>query len=159
MTDREPTPFLVNYLLVLACQIPVWGCGGLLWGVFMVLLAGMHPVSGLIGGLVWGFAMWLILGNLFAVGLAWRRSAELPTADRGAIEAAIEPVCAKLRLAVRYEDEDEEEIVLGPKRALVQFRLQETQIVFADGTATLTGPALTFGSIRKALTRALDDAV
>jgi len=148
-------PFPLAYFLVLLFQGPVWLLGGLLWGACMVVMAGFHPASALIGGIGWGALMWLTVGNLFAVGFAWRRSVALPTSDRLAIRAALDEVCRKLRLIVLAESPDE--IVLGPKWVLVRFRLQEARVRLDGDRATLTAPALSFAQIRKALLRALDE--
>jgi hypothetical protein len=154
MEPHKPElPFAVTYLLVLAFQLPVWLCGGLVWAVFMVLLGGLHPVGAFVGGLGWAAAMWVIVGNLLALGLAWRRSAELPAPDRAAFRAALARVCGKLRLVVLAESPDE--VVLGPKRVLIRFRLQEVRVEFTDGAAVLTAPALSFGTIRRRLAREL----
>ena len=150
------TSFSVAYLLVMACQLPVWLCAGVLWGGLMIVLADFQPVGGLLRGLGWGAATWVVVGNLFAVGLAWRRSAQLAVTDRGRFRAALERVCAKLRLIVLAEEADA--IVLGPKRALVRFQLQEVRILFTNGMATLTAPALSFGAFRRALRQSLAEA-
>jgi len=128
-------------------------CAGLLWSAFMVLLVSFHPVNALVGGLWWGFLMWVIMGNFFAVGLVWQRSATLPMADREAFRAALERVCGKLKLVVLTESPDE--VVLGPRRALVRFRLLEVRVKFEGGEAMLTAPALSFGAVKKVLGRAL----
>lgn len=151
--NRSDIPFPVAYLLVLAFQVPVWLCAGLLWGGLMIVLAGFHPVNALVSGLGWGFLMWVTIGNLLAVGLAWRRSAALPARDWEVVQAALERVCSKLRLIVLAESPDE--VVLGPKRALIRFPLQEVRIRFEEGGVTLTAPALSFGTVKKALGRAL----
>jgi hypothetical protein len=157
MPSKKPDmPFLVAYLLVLAFQLPVWLCAGLLWAGFMVALAASHPVGALVGGLGWGFFMWVLVGNFLALGLAWRRSAELPAPDRAAFRTALERVCGKLRLIVLAESADE--VVLGPKRVLVRFRLQEVRVAFVGGAAVLSTPSLSFGRIRKALGRELTQA-
>src|SRR6185312_17226283 len=99
-SHKTEMSFLIAYFLVLTFQIPLWLCGGLLWTGFMVLLAGSHPLGALIGGLGWSFFMWLLVGNLLAVGMAWRRSAEIPASDRAVFRMALEQACSKLRLIV-----------------------------------------------------------
>ena len=155
-SDKPDMPFLLAYLLVLSFQLPVWLFGGLLWAVVMAVLTGWRPVGALLGGLGWGFFMWLLVGNILAVGLAWRRSAELPAPDRAAFRAALKRVCNKLRLVVLTEARNE--VVLGPKRVLIRFQLQEARVEFADGTALLSSSALAFGRIRKVLGRELTQA-
>lgn len=100
--------------------------------------------------------MWVLLGNICAIGMAWRRSAEFRVRDTAAFRTALERACSKRRLIVLAETVDE--IVLGPKWVLVRFRLQEVRVEFAGGTAVLSAPALAFGSIRKALQRELAKA-
>jgi hypothetical protein len=146
-------PFLPAYLLVLAIQIPLWLGGGLLWAVLMIIGTGWHPVGALLAGLGWGFFMWLLVGNLFAVGLAWRRSAEIPVPDRFAFRAALGRACSKLRFIVLTESADA--VLLGPKRALVRLQINEVWVEFVDGTAVLSAPAMVFGRIRKVLGREL----
>jgi hypothetical protein len=150
--SNEPLP-VVAYLCILAIQVPVWLCCGLVWSALMVFLAGSPPVNALVGGLGWGLVMWVLVGNLMAFALVRRRFAEIPAPDRAAFRAAIERTCGKLRLAVLAESADA--VVLGPKRALVRFRLQEVRVEFVGGTARLTAPALSFTAVRKELNRAL----
>jgi hypothetical protein len=97
--------------------------------------------------------MWAVAGNLLAAGLAWRRSAEFPAPDRAAFRAALERACGKLRLVVLAESADE--VVLGPRRALVRLPQQQVRVAFAGGAAVLTAPALSFGAVRKQLGREL----
>lgn len=151
LSHKTEMPFLIAYFLVLTVQIPIWLCAGLLWTGFMVILAGSHPVGALIGGLGWGFFMWLLVGNLLAVGMAWRRAAEIPASDRALFRKALERACKTLRLIVLTESADE--VVLGPKRALIRFQLQEVLVEFVDDIAVLRAPALAFGRIRKVLAR------
>jgi hypothetical protein len=155
-SSKRDLPFLLGYLLALAFQGPVWLCGGLLWGAFMAAAAGWHPVNALVGGVGWGLAMWVVVGNLLAVGLAWRRSAELPAPDRAAFRAALEAARRKLRLAVVAESADE--VVLGSRWALLRLPLYEVRVEFSAGAATLTAPAMSFGAVRKQLRRALAEA-
>jgi hypothetical protein len=122
----------------------------------MVILAGSPPVGALLGGLGWGFFMWVLVGNLLALGLAWRRSAELPAPDRAAFRMALERASSKLRLIVLAESADE--VVLGPKRVLIRFQLQEVWVEYVDGIAVLIASALAFGRIRKVLARELSRA-
>jgi hypothetical protein len=149
-------PFATAYVALLAIQVPVWLCAGLAWGAFMMALEGLHPFSALVAGVQFGACMWVLLGNLLAVGLAWRRSGELPAADREAFRSALERAARKLRLIVLAESEDE--VVLGPKWALVRFRLQEVRVEFRGHTAVLSAPAPSLGVVRKALRRALEEA-
>jgi hypothetical protein len=152
-SDRPDMPVLVAYFLVLAFQLPVWLCAGLLWGASMVALVGWPIVGALVVGFEWGFFMWVLVGNLLALGLAWRRSTEFPAPDRTAFRIALERVCGQLRLIVLAESADD--VVLGPKRVLLRFQLQEVRVEFAEGTAVLSAPALSFGRMKKALERAL----
>jgi hypothetical protein len=163
MRLREPMrpntpdlPFPLAYLLALAFQIPVWLCAGLLFAALVTVLDGSPPLHAFAGGLVWGFFMWAIVGNLFAVGLAWRRSAEFPAPDRTAFRLALGRACRKLRLVVLAESADE--IVLGSKCGLARLRLWDVRVELAGGAAVLTAPAISFGAIRKALGRALAEA-
>ncbi len=155
-SNKADMPFHTAYFLVLAFQLPLWLFGGLLWALFMIALAGSHPLSALLGGLAWGCGMWIFAGNIFAIGLAWRREAKFPALDRHEFRSALERACKKLRFKVLTETVDE--VVLGPKRALFRFRLQESRLEFDDRMAVLKSPALSFGRIRKALNRALHQA-
>lgn len=157
MTDDRPDqPFLPTYLIALALQFPLWMTGGAVWAVFMVVLAGSSPAGAVVGGLFWGLSMWLLMGNLVAVGLAWRRTAELDAPDWTAARAAALRAADKCRLAMLAESPGR--LVLGPRRALVRFRTQEIRVTDADGAAVLSAPALSFGTIRKAIQKSLDEA-
>lgn len=145
-------PLAVTYLILLALQVPGWVLGGLAWAVSMTVLAGWHPATAVIGGLGWAFFMWLFLGNLLTIGFVWRRSAELPVRDRAAFRAMVGRACGRLRLKVLAESLDE--MILGPRRALVRFREQEVWAQFAGGVATVTGPALSLGAVRRGFVRA-----
>jgi hypothetical protein len=123
-SNRPDMPFFPSYLLVLAFQGPLWLFTGLLWGLMMFVVGGFRPFDCTVGGLAWGLLMWVFCGNFLAVGLAWRRSGALPAADRKTVRAAIEQVCTKMRLVVLTESPTE--LVLGPKRVLVRFRLQRS---------------------------------
>jgi hypothetical protein len=153
--NKPDTSFFVPYTVVLAVQLPVWLLGGLIWTGLMILM-GSNPAGVLYGGLFWGLFMWVLMGNLFAIGLAWRRSTKFIVADRTAFRDALERVCGKLRLIVLNETNDR--VILGPKRVLVRFSLQESRIAFANGKAILTANALLFGRIRKALKRELSQS-
>jgi hypothetical protein len=85
--------------------------------------------------------------------VAWRRLAELPGTDRTAFLAALRKAADKVRLTVLSESPDE--VVLGPKKVLVRFRLQETRVAFQDGVAVLTGPAFSLGRLKRHLAREL----
>src|SRR5262245_5947417 len=100
-------PLLAVYLLILATQLPVWLCGGLLWAWGMVAAAGWQPAQAAVRGFGWGLFMWVLVGNYFALGAVRRRSAELPAPDRGAFRTALERACGKLRLIVLAESADE----------------------------------------------------
>jgi len=100
--------------------------------------------------------MWVSLGNILAIGSAWRRSAQFRVPDTAAFRTALERVFSKRRLVVLAETVDE--MVLGPKWALVRFRLHEVRMKFAGGTVVLSAPALAFGPIRKALQQELAKA-
>lgn len=150
------TPFLHQYLILSAIQFPVWMFGGMFWTGMMTVVFGHHPVGAFIGGLAWGFLMWLTCGNLFAASFAWRRVAEFPAPDRAEFLVALRKAADKSRHLILAESADE--VVLGPKRALVRFRSQESRVTFTDGKAVVIGPALTMGVLRKQLTRALAQA-
>jgi hypothetical protein len=154
-SHHESGSFPINYLLVLAAMFPVWMGAGLLWGGLMMLFVGYHPFKALVLGTGVGAFMWLFAGNLFAVGFAWRRSVELPAPGRASVRAAIKLLCTKLRLVVLSEEEPDE-VVLGPRWALVRFQLQEVLVTYSHGFVTLSAPALSFGAVRKELRRALD---
>ncbi|MBX7104723.1 MAG: hypothetical protein K1X57_11625 [Gemmataceae bacterium] len=155
-TVESDMPFPVVYLAVLAAQVPLWLGGGLMWAGLMVVSAGLHPLDALVAGLWWAFTIWLLCGNVLAAGLAWRRTAEFDAPDRSAFRAALGRACNRLRLKVLAELPDA--IVLGPRRALIRFRLQEVRIAFAGDMATVTGPALWLGTVRRGLTRALAES-
>lgn len=150
-SPKSDMPFLAAYLVASALQLPLYLCAGLVWGGFMIVFAGWHLIDAILVGFAWGFAMWLLVGNILALGLAWRRSAELPAPDRAAFRTALERACSKLRLIVVSESADE--VVLGPKRALVRFQQQEVRVEFVDGAAVLSAPAIVFGRIRKVIGR------
>lgn len=152
-TDKSEMSFPVAYLIVLATQIPLWLCIGLFWALFMMLAAGSRPGNALIGGLCFALAMWLVCGNLFALLLAWRRSAEFSAPDRTAFRAALDRACTQVKLKVLAETPDE--LVLGPRWVLFRFRLQEARVVFDGSKATITGPAMSLGALRRSLTLAL----
>ncbi len=154
-SKKKDMPFVAMYFIILAIQLPVWMCGGMLWAALMVAFSDSPPSNAFIGGLGWGFCMWVLMGNLCAIGFAWRRSAEIPASDRAAFRKALDQVCAKLRLIVLSEKR--EKVVLGPKRALVRFRQVEVRVEYLDDTVVLNAPALSFGRIRKALVKALDE--
>jgi hypothetical protein len=155
-SKKVDLPFHVAYFWVMAFQLPVWLFGGLVWSLFMIALAGTNTVSAFLGGLAWGFFMWISVGSFLAIGLAWRREAELPILDRDEFRSALERACKKLRFKVLNETPDE--VVLGPKRVLFRFQFQESRLEFADRMVVLKSPALFFGRIRKALKRELHQA-
>jgi hypothetical protein len=141
-SNKTDIPFHIAYFLVLAFQVPVYLLGGLAWALLMITLDGKQPLGALLGGLVWGFSMWILLGNMFAIGLAWRREAKFPMPNRDEFRSALESACRKLRLKVLTETADE--VVLGPKWALFRFRFQESRLEFTNRIAVLTSPALFF---------------
>lgn len=149
-------PFPIAYLLAMACQLPVWLCAGLLWAALMIVTAGAHPFNALVGGINWGFFMWVMVGNLMAIGLAWRRSTEFPVSDQTVLRTALQRICRKRPFIVLAESVDE--MILGPKWALIRFRLQEVRMEFLGSTAVLSAPILSFGAIRKALEKELAEA-
>lgn len=153
-SDESEMPFAIKYLLVLGAQGPIWLCGGLIWAGFMIAL-GSHPSNALVGGFVWGLFMWLVCGNLLAVGAVWRRSAEFSAPDRAAFRVVLDRTCPRLLMKVLAESADD--VVLGPRWTLIRFRLQEVRVVFDGEVATVSGPALSFGTIRRRLARALDE--
>lgn len=155
-SDHPEIPPPLVYLLALALMFPVWMAAGLFWGAFMVVSAGWTTAAAVAGGLRWGLTMWVLVGNLVAIGIAWRRSGELPATDRDAFRAAVARACDKLRLTILVVSTDT--IILGPKRALIRLRTQEVRQAFAGATAILTAPALSFGVIRKEILRALATA-
>jgi hypothetical protein len=152
-SDHHEIPPPLVYLLTLALMFPVWIVAGLFWGAFMVVSAGWTTAAAVAGGLRWGLTMWVLVGNLVAIGMAWRRSGELPAADRVAFRAAVARACDKLRLTILAESADA--IILGPRRALIRLRSQEVRVAFEGERAILTAPALSFGVIRKEILRAL----
>jgi hypothetical protein len=152
MSSKNPDPpFFIAYCIVLAIQLPVWLCAGQLWGFFCY----DNPISAFMNGLWWGSSMWVIMGNFTAIGIAWRRSAELPATDRDVFLRALKDACDKIRLIVLAASDDE--IIMGSKRALIRFRLMEIRAEFANGIVLLSAPALSFGRVRKVLTRALSE--
>lgn len=148
--------FLATYLVVQVAQIPIWLCSGMVWAGLMIVLAGREPFNALIGGFWWALFMWLVCGNLLAVGSAWRRSIEFPAPDRAEFRSALDRACARIRLKVLAESPDE--IVLGPRWALIRFRLQEVRVVFDGESATVTMPALLYGSVKRRITSALAES-
>ena len=154
--DHPEIPPPLAYLLMLAILFPVWMVGGLIWGAFMVVTSGWTTAAAVAGGLRWGLTMWVLVGNLVAISVVWRRSGELPVPDRAAFRAAVERACDKLRLIILSESADL--MILGPKRVLIRLRTQEVRLAFTGDTAVLTAPALSFGTIRKEILRALATA-
>jgi hypothetical protein len=155
-SNKKDLPFIAAYFLLLAIQLPIWLCAGMLWATLMVVFSGSTPDGAFIGGLGWGFCMWLVMGNLCAIGFAWRRTTELPVTNRLTFRTALEQVCNKLRLKVLRESADK--VVLGTKRALVRFKQVEVRLEFLDDTVELSAPALSFGRVRNALEKALSEA-
>ena len=86
------------YLIVLAAQVPAWLVAGLMWSGFMVVTAGWHPTNAVIGGLGWALFMWLVVGNLLAAGLVWRRSVEFSARDRAAFRSAVGRASSQARV-------------------------------------------------------------
>jgi hypothetical protein len=146
-------PLPIIYLLVLLAQGPLWMIGGILWGAWMIAVAGFRPLDALFGGLGWGAFMWIFAGNIFAIGLTWRRSLTVAMPDREAFKEAMERAGTKAKLTILTETPDE--MVLGPRRALIRFPIQETRVQFENGKAIVTAPALSFWAVKKALSREL----
>ena len=153
-SEPSEIPPPVAYILILLVMLPIWVGAGLAWSGFMMVFAGWGSAAAVAGGLRWGLTMWIVMGNFFAIGFSWRRSGEIPAPDRAAFRAALDRVCDKLRMKVRSETADG--VALGPRRALVQFRLFEVRMEFSGDKAILSAPALSFGAIRKELERALE---
>jgi hypothetical protein len=149
-------PLPLAYFVVLVLQLPLWVFIGLILAVIMAVETRSHPIGALIRGLAWSCIMWVVMGNLMAIGLVWRRSTVFPVADQATFRTALERACRKLRLIVLAESADI--VVLGPKWTLVRLRLQEVRIKLVDRTAVLTAPALSFGAIRKQVGQALAEA-
>ncbi len=149
-STRSDRPFVTNFILVFLLQGPVWVVTGFLWGLGMIAFAEWRPGRAIYVGIVWwGMLAWAIAGSLIAIGFAWRNSASFAVIDRAAFRSVIEKVRRKNRLNIRSETSDE--IVLGPKWALLKLSLQETVIQFDGDAAIVTGPALTVGPILKQL--------
>jgi hypothetical protein len=152
-TKKHDLPFATAYLVVLTIQLPVWMCAGQFWAFLTAFLSNGDPVAAIPAGLAWGICMWVVMGNLFAIGLGWRRTTVLPIPDRETFLVALKSVCDKLRLVILAAGEDE--LVLGPKRALIRFRMVEVRFEMSEEDVVLSAPAISFGSIRKALRREL----
>jgi hypothetical protein len=148
-------PFFVTYLLAIAIQLPIWIVAGIFWGSFMMIAVEWHAVRAVVAGIAWGFAMWLFLGNILAIGMAWRPSAKFLISNHAALRAAVMQTCDKLKLEV--SDESADRIVLRPKRALVRLRISEVRIAFCDSHAILTSQALAFWTVKRVLSKALID--
>lgn len=151
-TRSDDFSFLA-YLLILSFQFPVWMLAGAFWAFFMVTFSGFRPINAFVGGLYWGLAMWVVMGNFLAIGCAWRRSVTFPAADRETMTEAIKEASEKVKLKILSESDSL--FVLGPKWALVRFRLQEVHVEFEEDESTISAPALSLGRFRKALKRAL----
>ena len=91
------------------------------------------------------------MGLTFAYGPAMEKQAAIAL-----IRAAVERACDKLRLIILSESADL--MILGPKRVLIRLRTQEVRLAIKGDTAVLTAPALSFGTIRKEILRALATA-
>ncbi|HEY2787769.1 MAG TPA: hypothetical protein VGJ05_22620 [Fimbriiglobus sp.] len=149
--------FVINYLKILAYQLPVWILGGALFVVLMIAFEKVHPIVAILRAVWWGLAMWWLMGNFMALGLIWRRTATFPSTNKEAFRTAIDQACRKSRLRVMSESPDR--VILCPKRALVKYELLEIWVEFEDNIATLNGPVLTFGAFKRALGRALAESV
>jgi hypothetical protein len=151
--SKDEMPFPAAYLLALILQVPLWLLAGLGWGAFMVVITGWDTAHAIAGGVRWGMTMWILVGNLVAIGIAWRRSAEFPAPDRIAFREALRRVSDKLGMITLAESADM--VVLAPKRVPIRFRQQEARVTFSGDTAVVSAPALTFSAIRRELQRAM----
>jgi len=148
---KSASRIIVLYLLILAVQIPVFFFAGMFWGMSMMAFAGWRPMQAAVGGTKWAIFMCLVCGNFTAfilvLFLVWRRSVEFPNVSRSVFRVALETACRKLRMIVLAESADE--VILGPKWAIVRFPQQETRITFVDEIAIVNAPAISFGAIKK----------
>src|SRR5438874_12805536 len=98
-------------------MIPLWGVGGLAWGVAMLFLMGGDPFGWLIGGILWGASVWFVF-SLFMLVAYRERSTSIPLQDEATLAERL--AGAMKRLGYSVEQESPTHFVCKPKHGLAR---------------------------------------
>jgi hypothetical protein len=138
-------------LLVIALYIPVWGLGGLGWGLFMTLFTDGQLIKWLIAGMVWAAPCWFLM-SIYLV-IAFREvAARIPVLDTTTLAHHLSAVARALRCTVELDSPTS--IVATPKNWLARiFEFNKLHIRLNEDNLELTGPAIVVNKLRKRLAR------
>jgi hypothetical protein len=138
-----------DFLLFVVVMIPVWGLGGLAWGLVMALLVGGWLPGWLLAGLLWGAAVWVIFSILILITCR-ELSTTIPLPEAATFPERLAEAARSLRYLV--EQQSPTHFVCKPRYGLVRlfsFQFTRLHVRLRDGSVDLVGPAAAVKKVRK----------
>jgi hypothetical protein len=138
-------------LLVIALQIPLWGFGGLGWGLFMTFSTDGQLIKWLIAGILWGATCWFFM-SIFLV-IAFREvMASIPVKDTVGLAPRLSEAAKSLRYTIKQDSPTS--FVGTPKHWLARFfECNKLHLRLYEENLEMVGPALVVNKIRKRFSR------
>lgn len=136
-------------VLLIAVYIPLWGVGGLIWGVIMTLLTDGQLVKWLMGGILWGATCWFLM-SIFLV-IAYRQvTISVPVNDPATLAQRLSEAAKSLRYSIK---QDSSASFVGTPRHLTArvFECNALDIRLVEESIEVTGPAFVVNKLRKKL--------
>jgi hypothetical protein len=138
-----------DLLLWVLLGIPIWGIGGLGWGLVMALFMQAPLFGWLFAGLLWGAAMWVVFTVVGAVA-SRELSTRIPLPETASLPQRLAEAVQRSGYVV--EQQSPVWFVGRPKYGLIRlFECSKLHVVARDGGADLTGPVFLVRKVRKKL--------
>jgi hypothetical protein len=139
-------------VLNLAVATPVWGLGGLIWGLLMLVIVGGDPLGWLFAGIFWGMSCWFFFSIWLVIGTR-EQVVRLPMIDVPTLHERLAKILK--RNWYRVEQQSPTRIVCKPKFGLPRLLDYNNLLVQVGHDAIeLIGPAVLVKKVRKKLAAA-----
>ena len=151
-TQDRTVWFPKDFLLFVVLSIPLWGIGGLFWGLMMALMLGGVPGSlifWLILGLLWGASVWFFYS--IALAITHREvSMNVPLQETALHSERLAKAVKRRRYTL--ERGSSTSFVYRPKHFIARlFEFNKLHVSVWDDGVDLIGPAIIVNKVRKEL--------
>lgn len=143
--------FPKDFPILLGLNIPLWGIGGLVWGIFMTLLTDGQLGKWLIIGMFWAAACWFLFAILLII-IYREIEARIPAGNLAELPQRLATGLKHFRYTI--EQQSPTNFVCKPTKALtriIPLECTKLHVEVEDGSIDLSGPAFVVKRVRKEL--------
>lgn len=140
-----------DFPLFVVLSIPLWGMGGIAWGLLMAFIIGTPGswILFLFLGLLWGASVWFFFSIVMAITHR-EKTITIPLQETNLLSDRLDEAVKRARYTI--EQQSQTSFVCKPKHFIARlFDFQRLHVSIWDNGVELIGPALIVNKVRKQL--------